>query len=45
LGAMVHVDVAWVLADISITAMLVINMIGVAGLSEEVISPQTRLAG
>jgi len=36
-GALMHVDVAWILADIALTSMLVINLIGVAGLSKEVI--------
>ncbi len=37
IGALVEVEIAWMLADISITSMLIINMIGVAGLSKEVI--------
>ena len=36
-GALMQVDVAWILADIALTSMLVINLIGVAGLSKEVI--------
>lgn len=36
-GALLHVDFVWILADIALTAMLVINLIGVAGLSKEVI--------
>lgn len=37
IGALVHVDWVWLLADISISLMLITNMIGVAGLSHEVI--------
>lgn len=37
LGALIRVDLVWILADICITAMLVINIIGIAGLSKEVI--------
>lgn len=36
-GALMHVNVAWILADIALTSMLVINLIGVAGLSKEVV--------
>jgi AGCS family alanine or glycine:cation symporter len=36
-GALMHVHIAWILADIFLTAMLVINLIGVAGLSKEVV--------
>lgn len=36
-GAFVHVDLVWVLADICVTMMLMTNLIGVAGLSSEVI--------
>jgi AGCS family alanine or glycine:cation symporter len=38
LGAVIRVDLAWVLADICITAMLFINIIGIAALSKEVIA-------
>ena len=37
-GALFQVDLVWLLADISISFMLAINMIGVAGLSKEVIA-------
>jgi AGCS family alanine or glycine:cation symporter len=37
IGAIAHVDLVWILADISISLMLVTNLIGVAGLSKEVI--------
>lgn len=36
-GALVHVDLIWILADIAITLMLMINLIGIAGLSKHVI--------
>lgn len=36
-GALIQVEVVWILADICVTAMLVTNMIGIAGLSREVI--------
>ncbi|MCH9628084.1 MAG: Amino-acid carrier protein AlsT [Chlamydiales bacterium] len=36
-GALLHVEFVWALADISLSCMLVINMVGVAGLSGEVI--------
>jgi alanine or glycine:cation symporter, AGCS family len=48
LGAISHVEWVWLLADISISLMLITNMIGVAGLSHEVIEdsraffPQTK---
>ncbi len=38
LGALLDVNIVWVLADICVTALLVINMIGIAGLSKEVVS-------
>lgn len=37
IGAIAHVDVVWALADISISLMLVTNLIGIAGLSKHVI--------
>jgi AGCS family alanine or glycine:cation symporter len=37
IGAVAKVDLVWVLADISISLMLLTNLIGVAGLSKEVI--------
>lgn len=36
-GAILHVDLVWILADICITFMLVVNLVGVTGLSAEVI--------
>lgn len=36
-GAIIHVDLVWILADICISCMLVVNLAGVAGLSSEVI--------
>ncbi len=37
MGDLMHVDMVWVLADICVTLLLTSNMIGIAGLSEEVI--------
>lgn len=37
IGALLHVDFVWTLADIALSSMLVLNLIGVAGLSKEVI--------
>ncbi len=37
IGAILHVDFVWILADISLSLMVVINLIGVAGLSKEVV--------
>lgn len=37
IGSLIHVDLIWVLADISISLMLITNIIGVIGLSQEVI--------
>lgn len=37
IGAIAHVELVWILADISISLMLVTNFIGIAGLSREVI--------
>jgi AGCS family alanine or glycine:cation symporter len=36
-GALIHVDLIWRLADISISLMLITNLIGVIGLAKEVI--------
>lgn len=41
-GALLHVDFVWILADISLSLMVVINLIGVAGLSKEVIGDSQR---
>lgn len=38
LGTILEVNLVWVIADIAITSMLVINLFGVAGLSKQVIS-------
>ncbi len=37
LGSILHVDLIWQLADISISCMLITNLIGIAGLSGQVI--------
>ena len=37
-GALVHVDIVWLIADLSISFMLITNMIGISGLSQDVIS-------
>lgn len=37
LGTFLHVDFIWILADISLSLMVVINLAGIAGLSKEVI--------
>lgn len=37
IGAIMHVDFVWILADISLSLMVVINLVGVAGLAKEVI--------
>jgi alanine or glycine:cation symporter, AGCS family len=42
IGAVMHVDFVWILADISLSLMVVINFIGVAGLSKEVIGDSQR---
>ncbi len=36
-GTLLHVDMIWILADIAISMMLISNLIGVMGLSKEVI--------
>lgn len=41
-GTVMHVDLIWRLADISISLMLMINLIGVIGLSKEVIGDSKR---
>lgn len=41
IGALLHVSLVWIIADIALTAMLVLNLIGVAGLSKEVIHEST----
>ena len=42
LGAILHIDFVWILADISLSLMVVINLIGVTGLSSEVIRDSRR---
>lgn len=42
LGAVLHVDLIWRLADISISLMLMTNLIGVIGLSREVIGESRK---
>lgn len=37
IGTLIHVDLIWILADIAITLMLAINLVGVAKLSSSVI--------
>jgi len=37
IGTLLHVDLIWILADIAISLMLIANLIGVIGLSKEVI--------
>lgn len=41
IGSLIHVDLIWALADTAIGCMLVINLIGVLGLSHEVVA-ETR---
>jgi alanine or glycine:cation symporter, AGCS family len=36
-GSLIHVDLIWILADLAITFMLIANLVGIAGLSGEVI--------
>jgi AGCS family alanine or glycine:cation symporter len=36
-GALLHVDFVWILADITLSLMVVINLIGVTRLANEVI--------
>lgn len=36
-GALIQVDLVWILADICISMMLIVNLIGIMGLSSEVI--------
>jgi AGCS family alanine or glycine:cation symporter len=42
LGAFIHVDLIWRLADIAISLMLMTNLIGVMGLSKEVIGASRK---
>lgn len=36
-GSLIHVDLIWILADISISLMVITNIVGIVGLSQEVI--------
>lgn len=38
IGTFVHIDMIWILADIAITLMLSINLIGIIGLSKSVVT-------
>lgn len=42
LGTVMHVEMIWRLADLSISSMLLLNLIGVAGLSREVVETSRR---
>ncbi len=42
IGSVLRVDMIWVLADLSIALMLITNLVGVAGLSKEVIAGSLR---
>lgn len=42
IGALLHVDLIWRLADISISLMLMTNLIGIVGLSKEVIGESRK---
>jgi AGCS family alanine or glycine:cation symporter len=37
-GAILHVDFVWILADISLSCMVVMNLIGITGLTKEVVA-------
>lgn len=41
-GTLIHVDLIWRLADVSISLMLMANLIGIIGLSQEVIRESRR---
>lgn len=41
-GAILRVDLVWILADLALTSMMVLNLIGVAFLSKEVIADSER---
>lgn len=45
IGAITHVDIVWALADISISLMLVTNLIAVTGLSKSVIDESRNYFG
>ncbi|NGX61006.1 MAG: Amino-acid carrier protein AlsT [Chlamydiae bacterium] len=42
LGALMRVDLVWILADLSLTSLLLLNLIGVTSLSREVIADSNR---
>lgn len=44
LGAVLNVELIWVLADIAISLMLMINLIGIVGLSQSVIDSSRQFA-
>jgi alanine or glycine:cation symporter, AGCS family len=44
-GAVIRVDFVWVLADISISLMLVTNLVGIIGLSKDVVAETKRFFG
>ena len=44
-GSVIRVDFVWVLADISISLMLVTNLVGIIGLSKEVVAETKRFFG
>ena len=45
IGSVIRVDFVWVLADISISLMLVTNLVGIIGLSKEVVAETRRFFG
>lgn len=45
LGALLHVELVWILADICISLMLFVNMIGIAKLSREVVVSSREFFG
>lgn len=45
LGALARVDFIWVFADVSISCMLILNLIGIAYLSKEVIADSREFLG
>lgn len=44
IGSLIHVDLIWALADTAVASMLVINLIGVLGLSHEVVAETRKFA-
>jgi len=45
IGSVLRVDLIWVLADLSIALMLITNLVGIAGLSKEVIAGSLSFFG